>query len=332
MLTDRIEQEKGLFGFTRGVTLALAVVSFLPGIAEGQAQSPPRAGPPTFAPEVRICSDDYARARAAFHTTLVKTGPAPGAWHNVALPIGVSVIEFTSGDLRLTAWLQVPDGKTNASHPTVLWLHGGHSFDLGDWAATKPYRDAGYVVMVPLLRAENGHDGAYSLFYDEVDDVIAAADYLRRQRFADPHHFYVAGSSVGGTMTMLAAMTYKKFTAAASISGSPDQMLFIKYAMANRQGDIPFDAKNAEEVEMRSPLSFAASLRCPIRLYYGSDEPHFRLTSERLAQVASAHNLDAQAIQVEGNHTTVVPSAIERSIEFFRALDANSGTGRGTSR
>ncbi len=43
---------------------------------------------------------------------------------------------------------------------------------------TKPYRDAGFVVLAPMLRGENGLSGSYSMFFDEIDDVLAAADAL----------------------------------------------------------------------------------------------------------------------------------------------------------
>ena len=39
----------------------------------------------------------------------------------------------------------------------------------------QPYRDAGYIVMIPILRGENGQPGFYTMFYDEVDDVLGAA-------------------------------------------------------------------------------------------------------------------------------------------------------------
>ena len=43
------------------------------------------------------------------------------------------------------------------------------------------------------------------MFYDEVEDVISAAEYLRTQPYIDQRRLYVAGASTGGTLTMLAA-------------------------------------------------------------------------------------------------------------------------------
>ncbi len=39
--------------------------------------------------------------------------------------------------------------------------------------------------MMPIFRGENGQSGAFSCFYDEVDDVPAAAEYLIKQPYVD---------------------------------------------------------------------------------------------------------------------------------------------------
>lgn len=72
---------------------------------------------------------------------------------------------------------------------------------------------------------------------------------------------------------------------------------------------------------MRSPLAYAASLKCPLRIFYGSEEPNLRLTSQRMAELAREHRLDAQALQVTGNHLTHVPESIKMSIVFFHTIE-----------
>jgi dipeptidyl aminopeptidase/acylaminoacyl peptidase len=186
---------------------------------------------------------------------------------------------------------------------------------MGDWDMAKPYREAGYVVFAPMLRGENGQAGIYTLFYDEVDDVLAAGEFLKKQPYIDADHVFVAGHSVGGTLTLLAAEASKSFRAAASISGSPDQILFCRYAAKKER--IPFDLSAPRELEVRSPLAYAKSLKCPTRVYYGTKEPHFDKTSKRMAAVAKEKGLDVEAAVVDGDHRTVVPEAMKQSIEFF---------------
>ena len=105
-----------------------------------------------------------------------------------------------------------------------MFLHGGFCFDASDWEDAQAFRDAGFIVMLPNRRGENGQPGNFTMFYDEVEDVINAAEYLRKEAFVDDRKLYVAGSSTGGTLTMLAALTYPHFRAAASFSGSPDDV------------------------------------------------------------------------------------------------------------
>src|SRR5260370_27836144 len=273
---------------------------------------------PDFHPQVVIQHENYLKARRHFQTKLLRVGPSPQKWNAVTPPAGVTEIAYLSGSLRLKAWINQPDpDKNNKKYPAVLFLHGGHSFSPGDWDMSQPYRDAGFVVMSPILRGENGQPGNFTMYYDETDDVIAAAEYLRHLPYVDAKRLFVAVHSVGGTMTMLSALIYKHFRAAAAFSGSPDQVIYVKYAPGAKER-APFDVSDLRELEMRSPLAFAASFKCPLRIYYGSQEPHFDLTSQRTAEIATEHGNDVEAVKVQGNHLTQVPDAINASIEFFR--------------
>jgi dienelactone hydrolase len=267
---------------------------------------------PTSFPEP---TEDYAEARKGFNTTLVRQQPAPQNWRQETPPNGVREIEYQSGQLKLKAWVNLtPPG--GAARRAVLFLHGGFAFGADDWEQCKPFRDAGFVTMTPLLRGENGLPGNYSMFYHEVDDVLAAAEALARTPEVDPNRLYVAGHSVGGTLAMLAAMTSKQFKAAASFSGSPDQV-----AWARGQAElIPFDPENKREFEMRSPLAFYRSFECPVRLYYGSGEPLFKFSTDKLAQKAAAAGLDAKAVEVPGDHMSSAQPAMRQAVTFFQQV------------
>jgi pimeloyl-ACP methyl ester carboxylesterase len=295
----------------------LALISLFWSLAPAQQAAPL----PDFHPLVQIQREDYAKARKHFQTKLLRTGPAPQKWTSLTPPVGVTEVDYPSAPLKLKAWLSQPDSVVT-KHPAVLFLHGGHSFSAGDWEMSQPYRNAGFVVMSPLLRGENGQPGTFSMYHDEVADVIAAAEYLRHLPYVDSKRIFLAGHSVGGTMTMLAALESKRFRAAASLSGSPDQVLYVKYAPGAKDR-APFDITDMRELEMRSPLAYAAYFKCPLRIYYGSQEPHLELTSQRTSEIARQHHLDVQALKIEGNHLTEVPAAVKESIEFFRQYGAN---------
>jgi dienelactone hydrolase len=265
---------------------------------------------PTSFPEQ---TEEYAQARQKFRTKLVRQGPAPQRWQREAPPPGVREMEYTSGGLRLRAWVSgpPPDG---ARRPAVLFLHGGFAFGADDWEQTQPFRDAGYVVMTPTLRGENGLPGSYSMFYDEVDDVLAAAEALARLPYVDGNRLYVSGHSVGGTLTLLASMTSNRFRAAASLSGSPDQV-----SWARGQSElVPFDPSDKREFQMRSPLAFPRSFQCPVRIYYGEQEFLFASVSQKTAGLAKKAGRDVEAVSVPGDHMSMVDPAMRQAIAFFR--------------
>jgi dienelactone hydrolase len=285
------------------------------------AQNTSRQTPDAMAvPDITIQTEDYAEARKRFRTKLVQPGPAPHQedCNNSTPPVGVTELNFPSGGLHLRAWLSSPSAK-NKKYPAVLFLHGGFCFDESDWNEIRAFRDAGFVVMLPNRRGENRQPGDFTMFYDEVDDVIGAAEYLRQQPYIDDKRIYVAGASTGGTLTMLAALTYPHFRAAASFSGSPDAVGYTRHAVAIGNGkDIPFDYQDAKELQLRSARVYAASFKCPVRLYYGTEETHFALSTQPTAHLAKQHGLDVQAIAVEGGHTSAEAAEIEMAITFFR--------------
>ncbi|HTU91765.1 MAG TPA: prolyl oligopeptidase family serine peptidase [Gemmataceae bacterium] len=258
-------------------------------------------------------TEDYAQARQHFQTRLVRQAPAPQRWQMERPPAGAREVPYLSGSLRLRAWVSgpPPDGR---KRPAVLFLHGGFAFGADDWEQTLPFQNAGFVVMTPTLRGENGLPGSYSMFYNEVEDVLAAAETLAKLSYVDSNRIYISGHSVGGTLTLLASMTAKRFRAAASFSGSPDQV-----AWARGQSQlVPFDPNDQREFQMRSPLAFPGSFKCPVRLYYGSQEFLFASSSQKTAKLAKAAGLDVEAVSVPGDHFTMVEPAMRQAIAFFQ--------------
>src|SRR5262249_35919793 len=94
--------------------------------------------------------EDYAEARAAFRTKLLFEKPSPAQAARPAGPRGVEDVVFRSAGNELHAWLSLPDDLGSRKHAAaVLFLHGGFVFGVEDWQMSKPYRDAGFVVMTP---------------------------------------------------------------------------------------------------------------------------------------------------------------------------------------
>src|SRR5215831_9310738 len=127
---------------------------------------------------LELQAEDYAKARSHFQTHLLRRGPSPQPWTPSPTPAGAALVNYSTNP-ALKAWISAASLANSATEPkrsAVLFLHGGFAADADDWQMAQPYRDAGYVGMLPLLRGENGQPGDYTMFYNEVDDVLSAAN------------------------------------------------------------------------------------------------------------------------------------------------------------
>jgi acetyl esterase/lipase len=292
------------------------------GAARAQDAPGPGANEPgkrSFAPVVKVRDEDYVEVRRGFRTKLLRRGPSPQEEPMPRPPAGVEEVEYRSGELRLRAWMNPAPGDGGRKRPAVVFVHGGFAFGLPDWEMTAPYREAGFVVMAPWLRGENGQAGSFTLVYDEVEDVLAAADDLAGRRGVDPERIYVAGHSSGGTLALLAALASRRFRAVAALDATPDLAVFFRPGQEYRE--VPFDPGDRRELEVRSPLAYARSLKCPARLYYSEQAtPHLEQMTLRFVEVAKGRGLDAGAERVHGNHISMAAPAARRSIDFFRGV------------
>ncbi|MGO4352346.1 alpha/beta hydrolase family protein [Rhizobium sp. RAF36] len=304
------DDQNAFFRQRRSVLAGLAGSLLLPGMA--------RAFDVPLKP--KLIAHDYAKVRTHFRTKLLQKGPAPDKYENLVAPADGDQIFYRSGagsELELVAWVSKYK-RTRQPKPAVLFLHGGNAMGMGHWNLMKPYMDAGFVVMMPSVRGENGQMGNFSGFYDEVDDVLAAADRMAHLPGVDQNRLFIAGHSIGGTLTMLASMSTHKFRAAAPISGNPDAFRFFnRYPQ-----DIRFDDSNEREFEVRTALCYAESFKCPLRVMHGTEEDHFNDRADLLARRARRANIRIETDTVAGNHTSALPAEIAQSIHFFQGVAA----------
>lgn len=172
---------------------------------------------------------------------------------------------------KLTAYIS-PDPKDGKKHPAIIWITGGdsNSIDEGCWTegppnndqSASPIRKSGVVMMFPSLRGGNDNPGSKEGFLGEVDDVLAAADYLAKLEFVDPNRIYLGGHSTGGTLALLVAESSPRFRAVFSfgpvddVVGYPAQFL-------------PFNTSNRREMELRSPGRWLHSVQSPVFVIEG---------------------------------------------------------------
>jgi dipeptidyl aminopeptidase/acylaminoacyl peptidase len=167
-----------------------------------------------------------------------------------------------------------------------------------------------------MLRGENGNPGNYESFLGEVDDAIAAGQFVASLPGVDRANVFVAGHSVGGVLTCLVSMLPSPYKAAAALDGYVDMKSWSEGSPDNQ---VPYNRNDPREVRVRNPMVFVESIRCPLRLYAGEASQH---VNAPLAAKARRAGKDCRLIAVQGDHMAMVAPAVQQAIAWFRQLAA----------
>jgi carboxymethylenebutenolidase len=129
-------------------------------------------------------------------------------------------VVFPIGGQELHGFIWKPEGT--GPFPAIVWNHGSEKLPGSQPALAKFYTAHSYVFFVPHRRGQGRSPGNYiqdlvaqappgdrarrmvELQQAEVDDVIAALNYLRSRPFVDPARIAISGCSYGGIQTLLA--------------------------------------------------------------------------------------------------------------------------------
>ena len=259
----------------------LAVLGLLLGYLRYQRRQPTAIWPrPQPAAKLSL-----SQARLTFKTKLLRHE----AEHEPVPPPPPQLfrtVRYDSPAGKLAAYISQP-AKDGQKHPAIVWIIGGFSNSLGDtpWEDASPDNDqsasafwkAGIVTMYPSFRGGGDNPGYKESFYGEVDDVIAAADYLAKQDFVDPNRIYLGGHSTGGTMALLAAECSSRFRAVFAFGAVDD---------VGAYGDsyLTFDTSNEKELDLRAPKLWLSSVHNPTFVFEGTRSPNLEdLLSMRTA-------------------------------------------------
>lgn len=232
-------------------------------------------------------------------------GPAPVPPADIA-----RLVRYSSPAGQLAAYI-TPDPGDRKRRPAVLWAHGGFGgIGEAEWAVDQeaaPFREAGLVVMSASWRGENDNPGQYEMFYGEVDDALAAIDYLAQLPYVDPNRIYMVGHSTGGTLTLLtAAANSTKLRGAFSFGGVADLWDILKTG-ALPYPETPFNSRSRQERRLRSAIDYVEHLRTPTWYFEGNDSPSFLNGPLRMEQRARAAGAPFEVhVVAGGDHFNIV--------------------------
>lgn len=258
-----------------------------------------------------------AEARVQHRTRLLEKKPGRDPF-TADVPEGVEAVHYPGPLGQNLAWLVRPKGM--GPFPAVLYAHAGSSLSKGDYLAAKPFVDAGYVVLLPAWRGENGNPGHYEMWYGEVADAAAALDFLAHQPGVDPQRLYAAGHDSGGTIVLLLAELTPHLRAAAACGALPDLRAFVEEKKGPFLPVTPYDWRDPLESDLRSPARHVRDLACPVALSYGEkDEAAYVAQAAQMQEDALAMGREMLVNRVAGtDHNTAIDRAVPAMVAFFK--------------
>jgi dipeptidyl aminopeptidase/acylaminoacyl peptidase len=165
--------------------------------------------------------------------------------------------------------------REGAKRPAVVWIRGGMNWGIDELAwermprsndqSARAFREAGLVLMLPSLRGAVDNPGAHEFFLGEVDDVVAAIDFVAQRPDVDLARVYVAGHSTGGTVALMAAVLSPRLKGAYAFGPVDNVAEYAPY--------VPLLGRaTGTELWLRNPVSYVEHLRVPTQVIEGSDE------------------------------------------------------------
>jgi dipeptidyl aminopeptidase/acylaminoacyl peptidase len=204
------------------------------------------------------------------------------------------------GKWQISALVYVPyNAERNGTNAAIVSIHGGptaqalNSFNKG----VQYLVNQGFFVIVPNYRGSTGYGkefedaDRFDMGGGDLDDVISAAEWIKKTGFIDPKKVAVMGGSYGGYLTMMAVTKAPELWAA----GVPivpfvnwfteienEDPLLRQYDMET-MGD---PVKDKARLQERSPINFVDRIKAPLLLLAGGNDP--RCPRTEAEQVASA--------------------------------------------
>ncbi len=260
-------------------------------------------------------SKPFLERRAAFRTSLKAPGPSPQQWEDEALPPGLKPVTYTSAGRDLKAWLFVPEGN-NSRQPALVFFHGGYAFGVSDFEDVRPFTNAGFVVLCPALRGENGNPGNFEHTLGEIDDAVAAVRWLAQQEYVDPDRLYAFGHSSGGIASaMLALMDDVPIKHSGSAGGlyGPDLFAVMAQRMPER---VPFVLDNPQEAQLRVLVGNVRWMKRPHYAIVGTGDGFMKVNEAR--SEASESRAPLEVIEIQGDHHSSLKEAVLRYLAIAK--------------
>jgi dipeptidyl aminopeptidase/acylaminoacyl peptidase len=174
----------------------------------------------------------------------------------------------------------------NGQHPAIVYVHGGPTAQtMNNFNRFVQYMvNQGYFVIAPNYRGSTGYGkefqqaNLFDMGGGDLQDVLAAADWIKQTGYVDPKKLILMGGSYGGYMTMM-GVTKAPEVWAAGVPIVPFVNWFTEIQNEDpvlQQSDLATMGdleKNKALYEDRSPINFIDRIKAPLYLLAGGNDP-----------------------------------------------------------
>ena len=243
------------------------------------------------------------------------------------------------GKWTISAFVYAPYNlPRNGQHPAIVYVHGGptaqtvNSFN----RFVQHMANQGYFVIAPNYRGSTGYGkefqqaNLFDMGGGDLQDVVAAAEWIKQTGYIDPKKVIVMGGSYGGYMSMM-AVTKAPDMWAAGVPIVPFVNYFTEIENEDpvlREMDLATmgdPVQNKARFEDRSPIFFVDKIKTPLLLLAGGNDP--RCPKEETMQVVDAVKkqggvADYKIYENEGHGFARVENQIDaykRASDFLKA-------------
>src|SRR5215213_533591 len=229
---------------------------------------------------------------AAHPSQVIALDPATGVFRRTVLSAGetppsrpLRAVTFVSTDgQEIQGWLGVPEGQ--GPFPTVLYTHGGpESAQTEEFSPeAQAWLDHGFAWFSINFRGSTTFGRAFQqqIWGDlgrwELEDMVAARDWLVRESIANPDQIFPSGWSYGGYLTLLALGRRPELWAGgmAGVAIADWAMLYEDSSETLRGycsamfGGTPAD--KPEQYAASSPMADVERVRAPLLIIQGRND------------------------------------------------------------
>jgi len=243
------------------------------------------------------------------------------------------------GKWTISAFVYMPYNlPRQAISPAIVYVHGGPtSQTVNSFNRFIQYvANQGYIVIAPNYRGSTGYGkefqqaNLFDMGGGDLQDVAAAADWIKQTGYVDPKKLILMGASYGGYLTMM-GVTKSPEVWAAGVPIVPFVNWFTEIENEDpvlQQSDLATmgdPVTNKALFQDRSPIFFVDQIKAPLFLLAGGHDP--RCPKEETQQVVEAIKkrggvAEAKIYENEGHGFARVENQIDayqRVADFLKA-------------